>query len=635
MPKTANIKQTGSHMWNFCQKKTAIRQIIIIILIMISLHCNLISVFATSAIGGADFERATDAYMEKILSEYHVAGASVAAVKDGEILFSKGYGYADIENNIPVDGDTTAFQIASVTKLFTATAVMQMVEQGKLDLDSDINYYLRAFQIDNSFQTPVTLRHLLTHTSGLDDRTPLYVQSEGDILFDDIEPLEHTLIKHLPPVTREPGSYCQYSVMGMALAGYLVEEASGVPFDQYVSQNILEPLDMEYSSYGLTETILPYASMSYKYAKGEFIQGGYTLNSNHPSGAILASAGDMAKFMLAHLNGKGMILSPANLTAMHAHQFPPDERLTGYSLGFYETIRNGRRTIEHGGYLPRFSSKLTLLPEQNIGMFVALNTDSPESGKVCNEYVDLFYEHFIGNVSGSETAAPFDLDADAISGLYNLEGYGLKDPTKLKSQLITSRVECDDSGNLRYYGELELNFQYIGDGMFYSMENGNYCCFRQQGGEWVLNILGSDRTKVNTGERIQFLIFMASQPIFLGTLLLQIIFLLSKKQTTAGLVAAAVSLVDILYLAANVSMPILTLSGNTETLLKFIIPALPLIGWLYILAIVALAMFVLRAWRKRHHKIIERIVYSAFCSISFINLLFIVAMNGLDKAMMF
>ena len=208
----------------------------------------------------ADFEAVTDAYMQTALSDHHVAGAAVAVVKDGEILFRKGYGYADLENNIPVDGQTTAFQVASVTKLFTATAAMQMVEQGKLDLDTDVNRYLTAFQLDNPFDTPVTLRRLLTHTSGLDDRMPLYVQSGGDILLTDLEPLEATMVKHLPPVVREPGTYCQYNVMGMALAGYLAEAVSGIPFERYVEEEILAPLGMGHSSYGLTESILPVAS---------------------------------------------------------------------------------------------------------------------------------------------------------------------------------------------------------------------------------------------------------------------------------------------------------------------------------------------------------------------------------------
>ena len=314
------------------------------------------------------FERMTDKYMQKVLSEYHVAGATVSVVKDGKLFFKKGYGYSDLEEKTPVDPDTTVFQIASISKLFTSTAVMQMVEQGKLSLDEDVNHYLTAFQVDNPFSKPVTLRNLLTHTAGFDDRVPLYLKSTGDILFDSLEPLEADLKKNMPPVVREPGTYCQYSPYGMALAGYLAETVSGKPLDEYITESILKPLGMNHSSYGLDENVLVNMTKPYRYKNGKYLAGTYTLISDHPSGSICATASDMAAFMLIHLN-KGeynsvRILDENTALDMQAHQYPDDDRLTGYGLGFYETIRNGRRTIEHGGYLPSFSSKMTILPEE-------------------------------------------------------------------------------------------------------------------------------------------------------------------------------------------------------------------------------------------------------------------------------
>lgn len=578
----------------------------------------------------ADFEAVTDAYMQTALSDHHVAGAAVAVVKDGEILFRKGYGYADLENNIPVDGQTTAFQVASVTKLFTATAAMQMVEQGKLDLDTDVNRYLTAFQLDNPFDTPVTLRRLLTHTSGLDDRMPLYVQSGGDILLTDLEPLEATMVKHLPPVVREPGTYCQYNVMGMALAGYLAEAVSGIPFERYVEEEILAPLGMGHSSYGLTESILPVASKSYRYTRGEYISGGYTLNSNHPSGALFASAGDMARFLQAHLGGEGSLLSAESLAQMHAHQYPADGRLTGYGLGFYETIRNGHRTVEHGGYLPRFSSKLTMLPEEGLGMFIALNTDSPTSGRVCNEYVDLFYKYFTDESIEPVAEVDFDLDAAKISGTYSLDGYGLTDSTKIKSLLQTCRLACDESGNLRFTGEgLDWTFRYVGEGMFYSPQNGNYCRVKQVDGEPVLNILGTDHTKTDPFARLLFLVFLPGQPLFIGMLLFQLAALLRRKQSLQGGASAAVCVMDLLYLAAVASMPILYMGGNTGPLLTVIQPAIPLIGWAYVISVSFLGVSVFLGWRRGTARMPGRIAYTVFTAIAAINILFLAVMNGL------
>ena len=578
----------------------------------------------------SDFETMTDAYIQTVLSEHHVAGAAVAVVKDGEILFQKGYGYADLENSISVDGQATSFQIASVTKLFTATAAMQMVEQGKLDLDTDVNRYLTAFQLENPYDTPVTLRQLLTHTSGLDDRMPLYIQSNGDLLFSDLESLEETMTKHLPPVVREPGSYCQYNVMGMALAGYLVETVSGVPFEQYVAEEIFAPLGMEHSSYGLTASILPTASKSYRYSDGEYLQGGYTLNSNHPSGAILAAAGDMAKFLLAHLGEGGAILSQESLIQMHTHQYPTDERLTGYGLGFYETVRNGYRTVEHGGYLPRFSSKLTMLPEKGLGMFIALNTDSSTSSRVCNEYVDMFYDYFTENSVGPVAVVDFDLDAAKISGTYSLDGYGHTDSTKIKSQLQTCKLECDENGNLRFIGEgLDWTFQYVGEGMLYSAENGNYCRVTRVDGDVILNILGTDHTKTNPLERMLFFIYLLGQPLFIGMFLFQLVSLFRRNHTRVGVVSAATCALDLLYLTAVVSMPVLYMTGNTGLLLNVIQPAIPFLGWAYLVSVLSLVVLVFLAWCNKTIGMTSRVIYTIFSGTAAINIFFLFVMNGL------
>ena len=116
----------------------------------------------------AEMEAFLDELMAKDMEENHIAGAAVSVVKDGKLFFAKGYGYADVENKVPVDPEQTAFAIGSVGKLFTWTAVMQLVEQGKLDRDADVNTYL-DFRIPDTYPEPITLKHLLTHTAGFED----------------------------------------------------------------------------------------------------------------------------------------------------------------------------------------------------------------------------------------------------------------------------------------------------------------------------------------------------------------------------------------------------------------------------------------------------------------------------------
>jgi hypothetical protein len=142
-------------------------------------------------------------------------------------------------------------------------------------------------------------------------------------------------------------------------------------------------------------------------------------------------------------------------------------------LGFYETVRNGYRTIDHGGYLPSFSSRLTMLPEQNIGMFISINTDSKQSGSICNDFTDKFYEFFtakaesITSTAVLDTDTPLDMDADKISGSYIYDGYGHKDLSKLKSVLVTCKVQCNDAGDLTFNdGSMNWNFIMQGEAIF-------------------------------------------------------------------------------------------------------------------------------------------------------------------------
>ncbi len=203
----------------------------------------------------AELETFLDSVLTAQLEEEHVAGAVVAVVKDGRLFFSKGYGYADVEHGIPVDPQTTLFRIASITKLFTWTAVMQLVEQDRLDLNADVNTYL-DFRIpatlgdgdeddeDASRLAPITLAHLLTHTPGFEDRVfETVVEDSADLM-----PLGEWLASHIPTRVRPPGELTAYSNYGTALAGYIVERVSGLPYEQYVAQNILAPLGMTHTT---------------------------------------------------------------------------------------------------------------------------------------------------------------------------------------------------------------------------------------------------------------------------------------------------------------------------------------------------------------------------------------------------
>jgi CubicO group peptidase (beta-lactamase class C family) len=172
-------------------------------------------------------------------------GAAVAVVQAEKILYLWGFGKADLARNDAVSAQESLFRTGSISKLVTWTAVMQLIEQGKLDLHSDINRYLDAFQVPATYPAPITLAHLLTHTAGFEDRGfGFYARSERDRV-----PPSTFLAERMPARIFRPGEVSAYSNYGAALAGYLVERAAGVPFEAYVDTQILAPLRMSNSSF--------------------------------------------------------------------------------------------------------------------------------------------------------------------------------------------------------------------------------------------------------------------------------------------------------------------------------------------------------------------------------------------------
>ncbi|HME68634.1 MAG TPA: serine hydrolase domain-containing protein [Myxococcota bacterium] len=193
-----------------------------------------------------EFEAFFDGLLSGLMADRHVSGAVVLVVKDGAVFFAKGYGVADLATGRPVDPDTL-FRAGSISKLFTATAVMQLVEQGKLDLNADVNQYLEGFRIPDAFGKPVTLANLLTHTGGFDDSFLGTTQPLGAAPI----PLHMYLAMRMPRRVMPPGKLLSYSNHGLALAGYLVERASGQPFAEYMREHVLDPLGMTHSGFGL------------------------------------------------------------------------------------------------------------------------------------------------------------------------------------------------------------------------------------------------------------------------------------------------------------------------------------------------------------------------------------------------
>jgi len=333
-----------------------------------------------------------DATLAQQLADEHIVGATVAVVQDGELLFAKGYGYADLEQKIPVVADKTLFYPGSAGKLFTWTALMQLVEQGKLDLHADINQYL-DFKIPATFPTPITLEHLLTHTAGFEEQlAALMVPGQGDIL-----PLRDFLPRALPARVYAPGTTFAYSNYATILAGYIVERVAGEPFEQYLTDHILTPLAMTHSSarQPLPPALMADLAKGYHYRNGQYTSVDFEWIAGAPAAPIHTTATDMAKFMIAHLNqgryGDIQILQPATCAAMQQKQFAHDPRVNGMGYGFMVSTQNGQTIAWHTGGSAHFNTMLALIPAQNIGFFISYNTPVADLYQPLVSFVDHFY----------------------------------------------------------------------------------------------------------------------------------------------------------------------------------------------------------------------------------------------------
>jgi CubicO group peptidase (beta-lactamase class C family) len=331
-------------------------------------------------IQAADFstlalENLIDPIAKKDLAEN--VGSVVTVVHDGRIVFNKGYGSANLETKKAVGPGKTLFRVGSISKTFTAIAVMQLVEQGKLELDADINSYLKTFKVTSPFGKPITMRHLLTHTAG-------FQESSHKIFFDraeNMKSLEQSLVSYLPKMVRPPGEAPMYSNHGITLAGYIVEVISKKSYAQYIQENILGPLRMTHSSalQPLPAKLEP--DMASGYDAGDPkkpLAKTFEMIEIAPAGAISATGSDMARYMRMLLNGGELdgkrILKVSTLEALFAPQFRFQPGAVGMGFVFWRELFGDQFAVSHGGDTQWFHSEMRLFPKEKLGVFVSVNS---------------------------------------------------------------------------------------------------------------------------------------------------------------------------------------------------------------------------------------------------------------------
>jgi len=359
-----------------------------------------------------------DGIMPQQLAREDIAGAVISVVRDGKVIFARGYGYSDVEKKRPVSPEDTLFRPGSISKLFTWTSVMQLVEQGKLDLDRDVNDYL-DFKIPTTYPKPITLRNIMTHTAGFEESVQeLFVADAKDL-----QPIGPYLQKHMPTRIFPPGTTPAYSNYATTMAGYIVQRVSGQDYFDYVDEHIIKPLGMTHSTFRqpLPDALAPLMSKGYTVAsqpakKYEFVEAA-------PAGSSSVSAMDMTRFMIAHLqNGKYesvQILKPETAELMHSRQFANLPEMNAMCLGFYEETRNGHRILGHAGDTDYFHSDLHLMPDAQLGFFISYNSagkgEISAREAVWHAFLDRYFPIELKDSSPVSTATS---DAEQVSGRY-------------------------------------------------------------------------------------------------------------------------------------------------------------------------------------------------------------------------
>jgi CubicO group peptidase (beta-lactamase class C family) len=369
-----------------------------------------------------EFESWLDETMANQLERHHVPGAAVVVVKDGELFLAKGYGFADLESSRPVVANETVFSIGSTGKLVTWTAVMQGVEDGRLQLDRDVNDYLAdsTVAVPDTYAEPITLEHLGTHSAGFEDTFAGMIADDPD----EIRPMEEILADHQPARVRPPGESVAYSNYGTALAGHVLAEQYNATFTEYADERIFTPLGMDDTTYTqpLHAELEPRRAIGYTSQNGEYQDHDPVIWTLPPEGGSLrTTATEMGQFMLAHLNegtyGSERILETETVRDMHRRQFTKSEavpELNGMAFGFIEMDRNGETIVGHWGDTPRFKSLLALYPERDTGIFVVYN--SPGGGPARFELLQAFTDRYYPQ-SDTPVVEPPNGAADRARGL--------------------------------------------------------------------------------------------------------------------------------------------------------------------------------------------------------------------------
>ena len=551
---------------------------------------------------------AVEAFLDNFASvhmkEMEVPGLAFVMVKDGSAFVSKGYGFADVENQVPFNPEQTIVRAGSNVKTITALALAQLAEQGKIDLDANVNQYLTHFQIPDTFDEPITARQLLHYTAGLDNRF-IGIRVENP---DEIMPLSEYFEQHPPVRIRPPGEIRAYNDQEIALAGLLVEEVSGMPYEQYVQEHIFKVLGMDSSSIYLPERDAKRVALGYG-SNGAYPLNYYNLNDAAGAGFNTTPA-DLARYMIMHLQNGNLdgeqVFSESVVEELHITRFTHHPKLPGIAYAFDETFWGGRRILAKGGGAPGFTNRMLLLLDEGVGVYFVYNRDS--SVRLVGKLEQAFLEHFYpkGEPSvGEEVSATDPQEMARYTGYYiSLNDYSATTIEKVQALMGQEQVILDEQGRLNLFGK---TLSRMDRNLFQWSESGNYAAFGEDEYGHV-NYLFVSRTAFM---RVPWIETFPVQMGLLGfslavfvTALIGWLMAAFKQQGKSYMLSGSVTLIYVGFLLGMGLLlapifagadPPWALSFAPPTALLVLL-ALPLVG---IVVTLFLALQVMMAWREK------------------------------------
>ena len=467
---------------------------VLILLLLVGLSCSAWSSASDDAIDQTRLEAFVDGVVTTAMADHRIAGTVVAVVYRGEPILLKGYGYARESERVAVDPEHTLFRVASITKLFNAIALVQLVDAGLVDLDADFTRYLPDIDFDLPYGT-VRVRDLLTHTAGFADGIFGHFSA---IAPDSDHSLRDYVVRFQPHQVRPPGEDIVYSNYGTAVIGLIIEEVSETPYSDYVEQFVLQPLGMlksamrdwpgEERAGALPLGRHEHLALTHAWASGRFRtpdRANWAHAGTMPLGGLLSTGSDMARFMLAQLGDGGGIVSPQGLELLHTPSISNHPAVAHHALGFWVGDLWGYQTLMHGGSIFGFLSDLVMLPELDLGIFVS--TNSPSGSRLSAPLARRIVENFFP--SQIDIPRP-DADADLseYTGRYRSQRRGYQTIDKLVG-VFEMNIGTNDQGFLTVAGSggSTARLVALGDDQFINADTGSRLAFsRDAAGRIVL-----------------------------------------------------------------------------------------------------------------------------------------------------